>query len=375
MDDFNRRVLINMSNLHGGGGLQVAISFVNELLKLPLPDYRVKILISKEISESFDDERFLKSKWDFKTLDTYGLKTLLSSLPAIEKDHDIIFTLFGPKYTLNSSVIDIEGFAQPWIIYPNNPVFKRLPWYEKVRVRLRFFVQKLFFKRAKHLVVELDHVKESLVDKKVCGKESISIVHNSISSLYLDPKQWERVYLPRNANEIAIGFVTRDYPHKNISILAAVAKLLNEKYELPVRFYFTLTNEEWGNFREQFGEYGRTVGALRVTQCPRFYEQLDAVVFPSLLECFSATPLEALSMRVPLFASDRGFVKDVCAGYAIYFDPLNADDIARVIANYFLGDRKSDDELERARNYVLSFSSAEERAKRYLGIIEQYLEK
>lgn len=375
MGNLSKRVLINMSNLHGGGGLQVGISFVNELLKLPIPEYSVRLLISNEIALALDHGRVSESNWELEVCNSYGLKSLVSRLSSIEKSYDVVFTLFGPKYTFNNSVVNIVGFAQAWIIYPDNPIFKSFSWFDKCKVRLKFFLQKKFFKQSDHSVVELEHVKDALIRQGIFNKESISVVHNTISSLYLDRKQWKAIQLPKKIKEISIGLVSRDYPHKNISILPTVAKLLNEKHGLPVKFYFTLTDREWAKYKDQFGAYGETIGELCVTECPSFYEQLDAVVFPSLLECFSATPLEALSMRVPLFASDRGFVRDVCADHAIYFDPLDADDIARAIANYFLGDGKSDEELEEARNYVLSFSSAEERAKRYLEIIEQYLEK
>jgi glycosyltransferase involved in cell wall biosynthesis len=375
MNNSGKKVLINMSNLHKGGGLQVGISFASELLKLPAPKYNVKVLISKEIRSSLNEEMVLSSKWNFQVLDTYGLKTLVSTLRDIEKSYDLVFTLFGPKYTVNTSAFNIVGFAQAWIIYPNNSAQKSLPWIEKVKTRLKFLIQEKFFQKADHIIVELEHVKEALEKKAWVNRESVSVIHNTISSLYFDREQWVDIGVPRQSDEIAIGFVTRDYAHKNISVLPSVAKLLNQKFGVPVKFYFTLTDQEWDNYKDQFGDYGMTVGELSVNQCPRFYEQLDAVVFPSLLECFSATPLEALAMRVPLFASDRGFVKDVCSEHAIYFDPLDANNIANAIANYFLGDKKSVEEFDQARDHALEFSSAEERAKGYLEIIEQYLEK
>lgn len=141
-----------------------------------------------------------------------------------------------------------------------------------------------------------------------------------------------------------------------------------------MHFYLTLNEMEWSNYSEDFGELGSTVGALSVYQCPAFYQQMDAVIFPSLLECFSATPLEALAMKKPLFASNRGFVRDVCQDYAFYFDPLDAEDIAKVIADYFQNELKADAEFERARSHVLKFSNAKQRAESYLQIIEQQLE-
>ena len=108
-------------------------------------------------------------------------------------------------------------------------------------------------------------------------------------------------------------------------------------------------------------------------ECPSFYEQIDGVVFPSLLECFSATPLEAMVMNKPLFASDRGFVRDVCGSHAMYFNPLDANNIADHIASYFKSNLDRTAQLQQARNHALNFSSAKSRAEKYLHIINTHL--
>ncbi len=370
----NKLALINISNIHGGGALQVAISFVSELLVFDKSDPRIKILISSEVAEALNPTALQVPKWDIEVFNTYGLKTLWSGLRLIQQEYDVVFTLFGPKYTLLKVRHDIVGFAQPWILDFNNPISCGMSYIGRAKLKAKFALQKWFFKRADHLVVELEHVKHSLSQQGIFDQENITVVHNTISNLYLNSSLWKSVEVHRQQDEIAIGFVTRDYSHKNIQILPQVAQILRQKYQLPVKFYLSLTDKEWLNYSQAFGNNGQTVGSLSVYQCPSFYQQMDAVIFPSLLECFSATPLEALAMKKPLFASDRGFVRDVCEDYAMYFDPINAEDTAEVIANYFQGSQKTDGELEAARNHVLNFSNATQRAKDYLKIIEQYLE-
>jgi len=370
----SHKALINMSNIHGGGGLQVAISFVSELLKLVCKQSIYKVFISTEVASAFDVNELETSAWGFEVYDTYGIKTLWSSLNKIQSQYDVVFTLFGPKYTAFKAKKDIVGFAQPWILSFDNPISQRMSLVERLKLKVKFGLQKWFFKRADHLIVELEHVQQALAKQGAFPKESISVVHNTISSLYLNEALWQSVEIKVPENQISIGFVTRDYSHKNIKILPKVAKLLNEQYSLPVKFYLSLNDEEWRNYAQSFGAYGETVGALSVYQCPTFYQKMDAVVFPSLLECFSATPLETLSMRKPLFASDRGFVSDVCGEHAYYFDPLDAESIASVIAGYFNSCQKTETELDSASEHVFAFSNAQQRAQKYLQIIEQYSE-
>jgi len=369
----DKKALINISNIHGGGALQVAISFVSELMAFEEVDARIKVLVSDEVAKALGQDQLAKSNWDIEVFNTYGLKTLWSGLNIIQKDYDVVFTLYGPKYTLFKAKRDIVGFAQLWILEFENPVTRAMSNIARSKLKAKFALQKWFFKRADHLVVELEHVKQSLWEQDVFDQGHISVVHNTLSNLYLDSSLWQGLRLERSKDQIAIGFVTRDYSHKNIQILPKVAKILREKYHLPVKFYLSLTDAEWQNYSQDFGDYGQTVGALNVYQCPTFYRQMDAVIFPSLLECFSATPLEALVMKKPLFSSERGFVRDVCQDHAMYFDPLDAKDIARVVADYFQGTQKTDAELEQARNHVLNFSNATQRAKDYLQIIQQHL--
>jgi glycosyltransferase involved in cell wall biosynthesis len=369
------KVLINMANIHSGGGLQVAISFISELLKFECKKFVYKILISTDVASAFEPDVLKMSAWDFEVLDTYGINALWSKLNKKQCNYDIVFTLFGPKYTVFKAKIDIVGFAQPWILSFDNPISMQMPLIEKLYIKLKYDIQKWFFKRADHLVVELEHVHQALVEKGIFPKESLSVVHNTLSNHYLHEEHWQPIALSIPEKQISIGFITRDYSHKNIKILSKVAILLNEKYSLPVKFYFSLNAMEWRNHSQSFGNYGITVGALSVFQCPMFYKKMDAVVFPSILECFSVTPLEALAMRKPLFASDRGFVRNVCGEHAYYFDPLDPEDIASVIAGYFNGRQKTDAEIDSAHDHVIAFSNAEQRAKKYLEIIEQYLKR
>lgn len=364
-----KKVLINFSNIHVGGALQVAISVASEFIYINTKKSQLTFLISTEIANQLDMNK-LSTEHIVKIYNTYGISALFSKLNFYQYCFDAVFTLFGPKYTLFTSKKEIVGFAQGWILEFDNPISRSMPFFAKKKLKLKFAIQKYFYQRADHLIVELEHVKNSLHQQRVFDKKHISVVYNSISHVYLDSSLWQPVHFNRNPLEIAIGFITRDYPHKNINILAKVAHILHNQYRIPVKFYFSLAKTEWHKYQKAFNDHGETVGALTVFQCPSFYQKMDAVIFPSILECFSATPFEALSMKKPLFASNRQFVKDICQNYAFYFDPLEAKDIAKVIGEYFSNKPVTNIYLEEAKNHVLNFSNAKKRALDYIRIIE-----
>lgn len=373
MTSKQNRVLINLSNIHAGGALQVAISFVSEIIKLKKSDSLfVKVLVSSKISEAFDEDVLSASEWNFHIFDTFGLKALFSSLNTIQRKYHVVFTLFGPKYTFFKSHRDIQGFAQLWILQPKNPISQNMPFIKRQLMRLKFQVQWLFFLRADHYIVELEHVRDGLVLSKYVEYKNISVVYNTISSLYLSKSEWKKIYFEKNNEDISLGIVARDYPHKNLSILPFVAQKIEVMYDMKVHFYTTLNSEEWALRDAEFKKYVSTVGSLNPNECPSFYEQVDGVIFPSLLECFSATPLEAMVMGKPLFASDKDFVKNVCFENATYFNPLDSNDIAHKIVNYYKLNPSSSKGLDKARMHALNFSSARNRAEKFLEIIHQY---
>jgi glycosyltransferase involved in cell wall biosynthesis len=367
-----KKVLINAANLHVGGGVQVATSFIDELSQIESEIIYFHIICSTEVDNGLaksgtDTSNFLS----YRVFDVYGIGSSARKFSKLLHGYDAIFTVFGPDYRIGSQANTLVGFAQAWIIYPDNDMFLSLGFYLKIKLRLKYLLQALFFKKASKLVVELPHVKEGLVTKSIALADAVDVVHNSVSSLYLQSERWENVEIACSGSAFKLGFVGRDYPHKNLKVLPAIREILSRDHGLDVEFFVTLSEKEWATKSAAFRQSVNTVGELSVSQCPTFYQKMDGVIFPSLLECFSATPLEAMVMERPLFASDRRFVRDVCKGFAYYFDPLSPASAAKVVAEYIKNIKGNDGaRLAEVRAYTQSFSSARERSERYVRILE-----
>lgn len=364
--------LINSSNLHVGGGVQVAVSLIDELSRMDDLPVGLSILASDEVHANLENMNSDCSRFSsYEVFNTNGLSTLWSALGNKVRGFDVVFTVFGPLYLRPARVVNIVGFAQPWIIYPNNEIYRSLSFSQKLKTRLKFFAQSFFFRRADRLVVELGHVKTGLVARGFLDAGRIDVVHNCLGSVYLRPEQWRPLINNIAKKTFSIGFVGRDYPHKNTNILPEIKKSLNDMHGLDVDFFVTLNSSEWNSKSDFFRSSVSNVGVLDVAQCPSFYQQMDAVIFPSFLECFSATPLEAMAMKKPLFASDRGFVRDVCGDFAWYFDPEDPRSAADLIADYINNQAGRDGaRLAAAREHVIKFSNAQQRAADYLRIMQ-----
>ncbi len=84
-------------------------------------------------------------------------------------------------------------------------------------------------------------------------------------------------------------------------------------------------------------------------------------------------PLEAMRMGLPLFASDRDFVRSVCGDVPIYFDPEDVLAAAEVLARAL---RDPDGLAERARRgavWVGQLPTAAHRAHDYAAIVSEEL--
>ena len=352
--------------------MQVAVSVIDELSRLPDCSDDLTILASDEVHADLqllgsDLSRFSK----YEVFNTYGLSALWSGLARKLRGYNVVFTLFGPLYLGSVSSVSIVGFAQPWIIYPDNEIYRSFTAFRKLTSRLKFFVQELVFRRADRLVVELQHVKDQLVGRGVALAGQIDVVHNGLNSVYFFPEKWKPLQTAIAKTRFSIGFVGRDYAHKNTSLFPPIKKLLHDLHDINVDFYVTFNATEWAATTEFFRANVNNVGVLYSAQCPTFYQQMDAVIFPSFLECFSATPLEALVMEKPLFASDRGFIRDVCGDYAWYFNPENPVEAANLIATYVNKHMGHDGvRLAAARQHVIQFSNARQRAVDYLSLMQ-----
>lgn len=366
-----KRILINASNLHVGGGVQVAASFITELYKLK--KFNFSIVCSTAVYENLSDYVISDEFTSFEVVNVFGFKKLNYKDLIKFNGHDVCFTIFGPFYPSIDVKYHICGFAQAWIAYPNNEAYKKFPLVSQWKSKIKFWIQKQYFKKYDLLVVEQDHVKHAL-SKIGFDHKRVEVVNNCVSSLYLNPDEWLPIKggLPKN-NKPILGFIGRAYPHKNLNILIMVNDILIREYDLNLNFIFTLTDEEMASLKFDQIDNFYSVGSLSAQQCPDFYSKIDALIFPSLLECFSASPIEAMCMGTPVIASNRDFIKDICKDSAVYFDPLNPFDIAEKIVRLLSDENLKETKVNLGYSITKNLSVAEDRANNYVSIIQSKL--
>lgn len=132
-----------------------------------------------------------------------------------------------------------------------------------------------------------------------------------------------------------ILYIGNDYPHKNLARLkSAFEKIRQEGLD-----YELVLITKWVSDEE----------------LDKLYRNASLYVFPSLYEGFGLPPLEAMKRGVPVVASNATCMPEILGDAALYFNPLDVDDIADKIKKALI-DRESRERLikegfERIKKY------------------------
>ena len=241
-----KQVLINGSNLHVGGGVAVATSFIKSLSLKGNLEFDLSLLVSSKIMHNLKelDTDFSMFK-SVMCIDYIGIKALWNGLAKQCAGYDLVFTVFGPAYTLRKPTRHIVGFAQPSIIYPDSRAFLKIPAPQRKVQRLKFKLQEFFFAKADALVVELEHVKIGLQRIPAFQGKKIYVVNSAVDSVFSDPARWVSMdKVIGSGRGIKLGLISRNYAHKNLDLLPYIKKLLRDNHDIDAEIFVTFVDRK-----------------------------------------------------------------------------------------------------------------------------------
>jgi len=257
-------------------------------------------------------------------------------LRSIEREvhPDVVYTVFGPAYTLFRAR-HLQGFAVPRMIYPE----VRVP-NESLRERLEYRLVRLAkagaLVRAKFLVVETEIVRQRVAALLGLPKARIFVVGNTYSPSF----RRELAALPARATggHYSVLVPSSYYAHKNLESIPTVAQALRRSGLRDFTFGLTLEagGRPWQNILARATALGveshiRTFGAVPHSRIAELYRQADAVFLPTLLECSTAVYPEAFLAGVPVVTSEMDFAHALCKDAALFVDPLDAEAAAAAL--------------------------------------------
>jgi glycosyltransferase involved in cell wall biosynthesis len=170
-------------------------------------------------------------------------------------------------------------------------------------------------------------------------EERIRIMPNAVSEFVRDPsEEMEPPEVFTGVRKFSMFFLTKFYAHKNLEILIDLFKIGREHLK-DVRCIVTIAPEQHPNARSFLDNIHKNgldqqivnVGPLRAEELPGYFRHSDVLLFPTLLESFSGTYLEAMHFGLPILTSDLDFAREVCGDAALYFNPWDPLDIVASI--------------------------------------------
>ena len=141
------------------------------------------------------------------------------------------------------------------------------------------------------------------------------------------------------------------------------------------KYEFILTIDE-NNFSKYFSDFKENIinlGPVESKFCPYIYQQADALFLPTLLESFTASYPEAMKMKLPILTSNYSFAKDICGDAALYFDPLDPDDIAEKIKLVASNQHLRDKLIRNGQEILKTFETPETRARKTIELLEELI--
>lgn len=375
------RVVLDASNLAVGGGVQVAASLVDELARLqkdpqtiasnpwlPKLTFHLSPEVFKNLTAPPADGsiQITRRRWSQPTI----------WLGEHETDFDLQLTVFGPRYGRRLAPITVTGLADVTSIYTWPEGVPRGSAAVRLKRGLRGAIARHLFSRESFLVSESESLLRAFHERSgfdLCRTQVIpNVVNRAVSDVGLRAPLGQTLKTRVADRTFLLAYVARVYPHKNHAILPKVCAELR-RLGMSAKFAVTLTEEEWAASSDELKEACINVGVIPVNRVADLNLQCDATVFPSLLESFSATPLEALLTNGLLFASDRPFVRDVCGDAAAYFDPLDAHHCAQTIFNVLTDDTECARLRIRAAEVSAESGTGNSRALAYAQLVTRQL--
>ena len=369
------KILINLSNIKIGGGIQASISLINEL-NLIEKDIEFHIILSKEVSKQIN-------KLLFKNLKLYNIanepkpfifgykaKTELNNIE-YQIQPDIVFSIFGPSYW-KPKTIHLAGFALGLSINPDSLFYKQISFWQKIKFYMYNKIHLFYIlKDSDYFVTETEVVKTRLVKYGKVEMDKIFVIENSYGNQFSQPLVENEIIsnkIEKFNKQFKLLVFCSNYKHKNMQIIPKVCEILNQK-KINYQFFVTISSTDYHKIFNGYEEKVLNLGPIDVKHSPFIYSISDALFLPTLLESFTATYPEAMIMQKPILTSKLDFAQNICKDAACYFNPLDAHEIAEKIGFVIQNPRYQNTLITNGNERAKQFLTPQQKVQKYVDLL------
>lgn len=366
-------LLINTSNLAQGGIVQGSLSFLEEIKNYRGHTFHVFLAdcFSRQLILDSYPENFYFYSFKHLPLSVFYGFSMRARLRKLEKaiKPDCVLSISGPSYWRPTNV-HLIGFARGHYVYSD--YFEKINYslFEDLSFKVKKVFHRFLFKReADYYFTQTNDVSERLSKFINIEKNRVFTVGNTYHPIFNKVIHDLQLLPPSLDGEFRLITIADYHKHKNLEVINEIIPYL-VKENIRVKFILTLPS---AICKKKFGRnmsHIINVGPVAISSCPYLYSQSNALFLPTLIECFSASYPEAMKMGKPILTSDLSFAHDICKEAAIYFDPLNPENIAESIISISKDIELRKKIVNKGYERLSEFETSQSRAKRYIDICE-----
>lgn len=148
----------------------------------------------------------------------------------------------------------------------------------------------------------------------------------------------EAEVLDAHADRFRLVCLCRYYTHKNLEIICDAFEQYGDRLKGAMAF-LTISGDHHPHARRLLRRIERSglsdrimnLGPVPEADIPACLARSEGLLFPTRMESFSGTYLDAMQAGLPILTSDLDFAHEVCGDAAVYFDPTSPKAMAEAI--------------------------------------------
>lgn len=359
------------------GSEAVVLELTKNILKL---DQENKYLL---LTDSVDENVLTNIKRDLSLENRKNAKIV-----SLKANNKFIWALWTLPRFMQKNKLDIfhTEYILPFFIPQKIKVITHIHDVSFKAYRKMILKRDLFFldlliprsiRRSDKIIAVSEFTKNEIIKYYKTDPLKIEVVHNSISvnKLSVNENKKREVKEKYNLPDKYILYLGTLQPRKNIALLVeAYAKI---RTKLPEIKLVIAGNKSAHNFDEKIDRIIKKynlgkhdivfTGFIDAKDKNIFFEMAHVFVFPSFYEGFGIPILEAMSVGVPVLASDISPHREVSKEAILYFNPKSLDKLEKKLYNICIDEGLRNKLINLGKSRVLFFSW-EKSAKKLLKI-------
>ena len=309
------KLLIHAPNINSGGGLELLKQFISGI------DFEYELNID---SRAFN---FFKSKnQKINSIRPNIFSRFMAEFKLLRKSgnysHIICFGNIPPIFKLKTNVI---LFFQNKLLLEDK-YFNDYP----IKVSFRLYVEKFIFyyfnKNINKLIVQTDHMKETILNKlKNITDISVYPFFDFSNQIIPSKKEFDFVYIAsgdshKNHKKLIEAWINLSYDnfYPTLALTIDVNKyksLVAWINKQKIKYQLNIINLYWLKNKDELIEA---------------YSKSNFLIYPSKVESFAIPLIEANYYKLPIIASELDFVREVCKPIET-FNPNSSLSISRAV--------------------------------------------